>query len=273
MCKVLGVSRSGYFKWRTSPKSERKLRREKLIDRIKWHFSDSNEIYGSPKITQLLLKEGWKVSERTVGLIMRELGLRSCTTKKYKVQTTDSNHDHPIAPNLLNQDFSTTAPNQVWVTDITYIPCREGRMYLANVMDLYTRKLVGWKLGDRMTNDLVLDALEQAYKAKKPPAGLIHHSDRGSQYASNDYRARLTQYKMIASMSRKGNCYDNACIESFHSLIKKELIYRKRFKTKAEAREKIFRYIELFYNRKRIHSSINYMSPDRFEELFYRKAA
>jgi putative transposase len=247
--------------------------REQLIERIKWHFTDSDGIYGSPKITQLLRKEGWKVAERTVGLIMNELGLRSCTTKKYRVQTTDSKHDLPIAPNLLNQDFSTTAPNKVWVTDITYIPCREGRMYLASVLDLYTRKIVGWKLGDRMTNDLVLDALKQAYNAKKPTAGLIHHSDRGSQYASHDYRNQLKEYKMKASMSRKGNCYDNACIESFHSLIKKELIYRKKLQTKKEAREKIFRYIELFYNRKRIHSSINYMSPDRFEQLFYRNAA
>lgn len=243
------------------------------MERIKWYYTDSDEIYGSPKITQQLLKEGWKVSERTVGLIMRELGLRSCTAKKYKVQTTDSNHDLPIAPNLLNQNFSTTAPNQVWVTDITYIPCREGRMYLANVMDLYTRKIVGWKIGDRMTNDLVLDALKQAYNVKKPPAGLIHHSDRGSQYASHAYRNQLNEYNMIASMSRKGNCYDNACIESFHSLIKKELVYRKRLRTKKEAHEKIYRYIEFFYNRKRIHSSINYMSPDRFEELFYRNAA
>lgn len=264
------VSKSGYFKWRTAPKSEKKLRKEKLIERVSWHYTDSDEIYGSPKITKELLKEGWIVSERTVGLIMRERGLRSCVTKKYKVQTTDSNHDNPIAPNLVDQDFkSTTAPNQVWVTDITYIPCREGKLYLASVMDLFTRKIVGWQLMDRMTNELVLEALEQANKAKAPTEGLIHHSDRGAQYTSLDYRDQLIKYNMVASMSRKGNCYDNACIESFHSLIKKELIHRYRFKTKAEARERIFRYIEFFYNRKRTHSYLNYMSPDRFEALFY----
>jgi len=267
------VSKSGYFKWLTAPKSEKKLRKEILIERITWHFNDSDEIYGSPKITNELLKEDWGVSERTVGLIMKEHGMRSCVTKKFNVQTTDSNHDNPIAPNLLDQDFkSTTAPNQVWVTDITYIPCREGRMYLASVMDLYTRRIVGWQLMDRMTNELVLEALAKANKTKAPTVGLIHHSDRGAQYTSLDYRNQLLEYNMVASMSRKGNCYDNACIESFHSLIKKELIYRCRFKTKAEAQERIFRYIEFFYNRKRTHSFLNYMSPDRFEAMYYRNA-
>nr|WP_312894519.1 IS3 family transposase [Paenibacillus eucommiae] len=273
MCKVMEVSKSGYFKWRTAPKSERKLHKEKLVERVHWHFVDTDEIYGSPKITNELWKEGWKVSERTVGQIMREHGLRSCTVKKFKVQTTDSNHDNPIAPNLLDQDFSsTTAPNQVWVTDITYVPCREGKLYLACVMDLFTRKIVGWQLMDRMTNELVLEALAHANKTKAPSVGLIHHSDRGSQYTSSDYRDKLLEYNMIASMSRKGNCYDNACIESFHSLIKKELIYRYRFKTKKEARERIFRYIEFFYNRKRTHSYLNYMSPDRFEAMYYSNA-
>jgi putative transposase len=268
------VSRSGYFKWRSAPKSHSKVRKEELTERIRWHFFDTEERYGSPKITEMLIAEGWKVSERTVGLIMREHGLRSCVSKKYKVQTTDSNHDDPIAPNLLDQDFqSTTTPDQVWVADITYIPCREGKMYLASILDLHSRKIVGWQLKDRMTVDLTLEALIQAYESRRPPEGLIHHSDRGSQYASGDYRNQLAEYKILPSMSRKGNCYDNAPMESFHSLLKKELVYRKRFKTKAEAREQIFRYIELFYNRKRIHSSIDYMSPDRFEAMFFSKSA
>ncbi len=211
------------------------------------------------------------MSERLVGILMNENGLRSCVSKKFRVTTTDSNHNEPIAPNVLNQNFKTTAPNKIWVTDITYVPCREGRLYLASVMDLYTRKIVGWKLGERMTTDLVLAALDQAYEAKKPPKGLIHHSDRGSQYASEEYRKRLTKYRMRASMSRKGNCYDNACIESFHSVLKKEFIYCTRFRTKDQAQQEMFEYIELFYNRKRIHGSLGYESPDRFEEMYYNK--
>lgn len=210
------------------------------------------------------------MSERLVGKLMREQGLRSCSAEKYKVRTTDSNHEYPIAPNHLNQTFVTTAPNKVWMVDITYIRCKESRLYLASVMDLYTRKIVGWKLYDHMKKELVLEALQEAYKSKKPPEGLIHHSDQGAQYASTEYREQLVTYKMKASMSRKGNCYDNACIESFHSVLKKECVYRTRFKTKQEARQKIFEYIELFYNRKRIHGSLGYLSPDRFESQYYK---
>jgi putative transposase len=275
MCKILGVSRSGQDKWRREKKNKNKgkSRRERLLKRIKWHYNDSNKRYGSPKITHLLKLEGWKVSKRLVGLIMRENDLRSIVSRKYKVVTTDSNHDHPIAPNILNQNFKTTAPNKIWVTDITYIPCRAGRMYLASVMDLYTRKIVGWKLGERMTTDLVLDALKQAFLAQEPPEGLIHHSDRGSQYASKEYRAQLLEYKMVASMSRKGNCYDNASIESYHSILKKELVYCTRFKTKAIAHKEIYHYLEFFYNRKRIHGSLGYLSPELFEAQFYKMAS
>jgi putative transposase len=275
MCKVLVVSRSGYYKWveEKSKENSYQKRRKALLARIKEIFLDSHKRYGSPKITKQLQEESWTVSERLVGKIMREHGLRSCVSKKFRVTTTDSNHTLPIAPNLLNQNFKTTAPNKVWVTDITYIPCREGRLYLASVMDLFTRKIVGWKLADRMTTDLVLAALDQAYAAQKPPKGLLHHSDRGSQYASEEYRDRLKQYKMKASMSRKGNCYDNACIESFHSVLKKEFIYCTKFKTKAQAQQEVFEYIELFYNRKRIHGSLGYLSPDRFETLYYENIA
>jgi putative transposase len=275
MCKVLVVSRSGYYKWveEKSKENSYQKRRKALLARIKEIFLDSHKRYGSPKITKQLQEESWTVSERLVGKIMREHGLRSCVSKKFRVTTTDSNHTLPIAPNLLNQNFKTTAPNKVWVTDITYIPCREGRLYLASVMDLFTRKIVGWKLADRMTTDLVLAALDQAYAAQKPPKGLLHHSDRGSQYASEEYRDRLKQYKMKASMSRKGNCYDNACIESFHSVLKKEFIYCTKFKTKAQAQQEVFEYIELFYNRKRIHGSLGYLSPDRFETLYYQNIA
>lgn len=274
MCNVMGVSRSGYFKWRSAKPSMQELRKRELMKRITYHYHDNIKRYGAPKITLLLHAEGYTVTERTVGLYMRELGLRSCVSKKYKVQTTDSNHDLPIAPNTLNQKFKTEKPNQVWVTDITYIPCREGRLYLASVLDLCTREIVGWRLQDRMTTDLVLGALQDAYEAKKPKKGLLHHSDRGSQYASDEYRKQLKTYGMKASMSRKGNCYDNACIESFHSILKKELIYcNPRFKTKQEAYDELYKYIEFFYNRKRIHGSLGYMSPVRFAAKFDKRKA
>ena len=275
MCDVLEVSRSGYYKWckeKASANSYQR-RRQALLSRISWHFSDNKGRYGSPKITKLLQAEGLSVSERLVGLLMRENDMRSCVSKKFRVTTTDSNHSSPIAPNVLNQNFKATAPNQVWMTDITYIPCREGRMYLASVMDLYTRSIVGWRLASRMTVDLVLAALDDAYACKKPAEGLLHHSDRGAQYASEAYRTKLQQYAMKASMSRKGNCYDNACIESFHSILKKELVYCTRFKTKAQAQQEIFEYIEIFYNRKRIHGSLGYVSPSRFETMYYQKSS
>jgi len=243
------------------------------MERITWHFYDSEKRYGSPRIHRDLCQEGWNVSERTVGLIMREQGLRSCMSRKFRVTTTDSNHEMPIAPNELGQNFSATRPNEKWVADITYIPCRQGKLYLASILDLYTKQIVGWKLSDQMTTNLVLDALKQAYAAKKPgKEDLIHHSDRGSQYASNEYRKQLKKYQMIASMSRRGNCYDNACIEAFHSILKRELIYcNPKFKTKQEAYEKLYRYLEFFYNRKRSNSTLGYMSPMRFEQLYYEK--
>lgn len=271
MCSVLQVSRSGFYKWLSVGPSQQQKRKQELTERITWHYWDTNRIYGSPRIHNELKKEGYNVSERTVGLIMREKGLRSCMSRKFKVQTTDSKHDLPIAPNLLKQDFEAQKPNQKWVADITYIPCRQGRLYLASVLDLYTKQIVGWQLSDRMTTDLVVTALAQAYTAKKPKKGLIHHSDRGSQYASKEYHHKLKEYQIKASMSRKGNCYDNACIEAYHSILKRELIYSNpRFKTKQEAFEKMYRYIEFFYNRKRSNSTLGYMSPVRFEEQFYK---
>lgn len=273
MCTVMGVSRSGYFKWKSAEPSEQEKRRASLTERVKWHFYDSDEIYGAPRIHRELLKEGLTVSERTVGFIMRENGLRSCMARKFRVVTTDSNHDLPIAPNVLEQNFTATKPNEKWVADITYIPCRQGKLYLASILDLCTKQVVGWKLSDRMTTDLTLDALKMAYTAKKPAEGLIHHSDRGSQYAAGDYREQLKIYKMVPSMSRKGNCYDNACIEAFHSILKREFIYsRPKFKTKEEAQQKLFRYIEFFYNRKRSNSTLGYLSPVKFEQLYFAKA-
>jgi putative transposase len=271
MCDVLEVSRSGYYKWRTTEPSQQELQKTKVQERIRFHYNDSERRYGSPKITHMLKLEGLNVSERTVGKYMKEMELRSCVSRKFRITTTDSNHDLPIAPNVLNQEFATAKPNKVWVADITYIPCREGRLYLASIMDLCTREIVGWRLNDRMTTELVLGALEDAHETKKPKKGLMHHSDRGSQYASADYRSKLVSYKMTPSMSRKGNCYDNACIESFHSILKKELIYCRKFKTKKQAYDEIYRYIEFFYNRKRIHSALGYLSPVRFAALYHNR--
>jgi len=269
MCDVMGVSRSGYYKWREAAPSQQQLQKAKVQERIVFHFYDNEQRYGSPKITHMLHLEGLSPTERTVSKYMSELELRSCVSRKFKVTTTDSNHDYAIAPNTLNQQFETQRPNQVWVADITYIACREGRLYLASIMDLCTREIVGWRLGSRMQTDLVLGALEDAHLAKKPAEGLLHHSDRGSQYASKEYRDRLVEYEMETSMSRKGNCYDNASMESFHSILKKELIYCKpTFRTKQQAYQEIYRYIEFFYNRKRIHGSLGYLSPVRFAAQF-----
>jgi putative transposase len=271
MCKVLKVSSSGYFKWRKHQPSQQELHKERIKERIVFHFHDSVKRYGSPKITKMLEKEGYQISERTVSIYMQELGLRSCVSKKYKVVTTDSNHDHPIAPNKLNQNFTASEPNKVWVSDITYIPCREGRLYLAGILDVCTREIVGWKLYGHMETKLVLDTLTGAYEAKKPGEGLLHHSDRGTQFASKEYRQKLQEYGMEASMSRRGNCYDNACAESFFSILKKELIQGRKFKTKEQAYTEIYRYIEFFYNRKRIHGSIGYVSPVQYAQQFYMR--
>jgi putative transposase len=276
MCIALKVSRSGYYKWQAKqalPPSEREIQREILTQKIVDIFIDSDENYGSPRVTDQLRKANFKVEEKTVARIMKKKGLRSLMTKKFRVCTTHSNHDFPISPNILNQNFKVAAPNLVWVTDITYIFAREGRQYLASVLDLYTKKIVGFHMASRMTVDLVLSALDKAYEAKKPPADLLHHSDRGSQYASKEYRERLQIYDMISSMSRKGNCYDNACIEAFHSTLKRELVYQKKFKTKVEAQDAVYEYIEFKYNRKRTHSSLGYLSPDRFEAAYYANEA
>lgn len=271
MCKVLEVSRSGYYKWRDRPESERELRHKEWTELVKDVHVNSRRLYGSPKITQKLHQQGIDISERTVTRIMKKQQWRSRTVKKYKA-TTNSKHDLPVQENVLNQEFTASKPNEKWVTDITYIPTLEGWLYLASVMDLYSRKIVGWHMSDRMTKELVLQALKQAHGRQQPDTAVLHHSDRGSQYASHDYQKQLQLYSMIGSMSRKGNCYDNACIESFHSLIKKELIYLNKYETREEAQKSIFEYIEIFYNNERIHSAIGYSTPSDFERAYYVNA-
>ncbi len=269
MCAAFGISKSGYYAWLKRPLSQRKQNRMELVANIRAIYEDSDGVYGAPKITKTLQEQGVKAHQKQVSRLMKEHGIRSKTVRKYK-QTTNSKHSLPVSENLLNQDFSASHPNQKWVTDITYCRTAEGWLYLASVLDLCTRKIVGWQISSRMTKDLVIDALQQAVDRQKPSPGLLHHSDRGSQYCSFDYQQLLQKHGMISSMSRKGNCYDNASIESFHANIKREMIYRRSFKTRSEAKQAIFRYIELFYNRKRIHGSIGYMTPDAFEQTFYK---
>ena len=258
-----------YYAWLKRPDSERKQRRRKLTRRIHEIFLSSRRLYGSPKITRILREEGIRVGQKTVAELMRKSGLKSRTVRKYKA-TTNSKHTHPVHDNILNQTFEAERPNQVWMADITYCWTNEGWLYVASIMDLFTRKIVGWKADSRMTKELVIDALDQAYQREKPSAGVLHHSDRGSQYASKEYQEKLKQYNMIGSMSRKGCCYDNACIESFHSVIKRELVHLEKFKTRARAKREIWEYIERWYNRRRIHSSIDYKTPVQFQAMYER---
>lgn len=209
------------------------------------------------------------MGQKTIANIMRENGLRSRTVRKYKA-TTYSNHSYPVQDNLLNQTFVAERPNQVYMSDITYIPTDEGWVYLASLEDLYSRKIVGWRAGARMTKELCIDALEQAYDRQRPTEHVLHHSDRGSQYASHDYQEKLREYGMTGSMSRKGNCFDNACIESFHSIIKRELVYLEKFKTREQAIRRIFEYIEVWYNRERVHSSIGFLAPAEYERRYFQ---
>lgn len=269
MCEVLGVSKSGYYAWRNRSECNQKIRRRKLTAQVKRAYMESRGLYGSPKITKQLNSEGTDVSQKTVTRIMAEENIRSKTVKKYKA-TTNSKHTLPIYPNLLNQQFQVDHPSQVWVADITYVRTKEGWLYLASVMDLYSRRILGWHMSERMTKELTIRALERAIVAQKPSPGLIHHSDRGSQYASKDYQDILRSNGMFTSMSRKGNCYDNACIESFHGVIKRELIFQKGiYGTRDEAKKDIFEYIVSFYNSNRIHSANNYQSPMAFEKSYY----
>nr|WP_238392741.1 IS3 family transposase [Paenibacillus antri] len=270
LCSVLKVSRSGYYKWLKHKPSRQEKRRNKLKKRIQHHFYAFKKRDGSPKIAAKLRQEGWVVSTRTVSRLMKEMSLRSVVVKKHKA-TTNSKHNHPVYENVLNRNFKVLAPNQVWVSDITYIQTQQGWVYLASVMDLFSRKIVGWAAGDRITKELALRAFDMACERRKPPAGLIHHSDRGSQYASTEYRQRIKEMKMVGSMSRKGNCYDNACIESFHSVLKKELIYQTKFKTRLQAYDALYKYIELEYNLIRLHSTLGYLPPHRFEKEYHKQ--
>lgn len=264
MCRMLQVSESGYYSWCHRKPSIRTQRHEMLKSEIKLIFDDEKQRVGVRRITARLRQEGNTVCRKTVAKIMNALGLRAKGRRKYKA-TTNSRHSLPISPNLLEQNFSAQKPNEKWVSDITYIATDEGWLYLAVVMDLYSRKIVGWSLSDRMTATLVIDALQMAWWGRNRPVGVIVHSDRGSQYCSKEYQRLLADKGLISSMSKKGDCYDNAAMESWNHSFKVETIHGERFKTRKEAISHIFDYIHVYYNRKRLHSTLGFLSPESFE--------
>ena len=272
MCDVLAVSRSGYYAWRHKPESKRKQANAKLLESIRTAHHDSGESYGSPRVYQALREQGIPCSESRVARLMREDGLRAKMKRRFKA-TTNSKHNLPVAPNLLQRNFSPAEPNQVWAGDITYIWTTEGWLYLAVVIDLFSRSVVGWAMDKRMTRQLVMDALTMGVQRRRPPSGVIFHSDRGSQYASADFQALLAKHGMRCSMSRKGDCWDNAPVESFFGSLKQELVFHQRYTTRFRARQSIFGYIERFYNRRRLHSTLGYKSPANYEATYFKLAA
>jgi len=267
MCEVLQVSRSGFYAWRNRPESERSRRARQLVAAMADIHNDRDmKNYGSPRMRDELESRGHEVSENTVAKLMRDHGLRAASSRKFRV-TTDSRHSHPVAENVLDREFEQEAVDRVWLADITYLWTQEGWLYLACVLDAYSRKVVGWSMGDRITKKLVLDALNMALGRRRPDcSGLLHHSDRGSQYASAAFQELLREENITCSMSRKGNCWDNAMMESFFATLKKERIHQEVYATRAEARASVFDYIERFYNRIRRHSALGNISPVQFEQ-------
>ena len=273
MCEVFSVSRSGYYAWRSRDPSGAKVEKENaLLRSIEEIYLGSRSTYGSPRIFNLLQASGHKVSKTKVERMMKNNGIRSKTKRKFRV-TTDSKHSLAIAPNLLKRNFSPEKANQTWAGDVTYIWTREGWLYLAVVIDLFSRQVVGWSLEKTMTSDLVTSALQEALTKRTPGVGLIFHSDRGSQYCSRSFRKQLKRFRMLQSQSRRANCWDNACVESFFHTLKTEALYHEDFKTREEVRNFIFEWVEAFYNRTRIHSTLGYKSPIDFERYSFEIAA
>jgi putative transposase len=274
MCRVLEVAPSGYYASLTRPPSWHAVIDEVLMAHVRIAHYESGETYGAPRVQRELQAAGLPVSPKRVARLMREGGLVARQPKARRIATTDSNHAEPIAPNLLARQFDVqgVAINRVWVADMTYIPTREGWLYLATVLDLGSRRCVGWAMHDTLETDLPLRALRMACGARQPARGLMHHSDRGSQYAAREYRDELTAHGMVASMSGKGDCYDNAVAESFFATLEFELIMKHDWETKHDARRAIFRYIETWYNRKRRHSTLGYISPAEYEAQLQQAA-
>lgn len=266
MCKILEVSRSSYYKRKSSSKGKRYIENKELVKKIKELFIESKERYGSPRITCELKRHGINCNKKRVARLMNKYGITAKIFRKYR-NTTNSEHKREKSENILSREFRRQRTNEAWVSDITYIQTEEGWLYLAAVLDLYSRKVIGWNLGKRLNTELVEKSLENALLYRKVEKGIIFHSDQGIQYASESFRKMLRDNGFVQSMSRKGNCWDNAVTESFFHTLKTELIHRTKYKTREEARISIFEYIEIFYNRKRLHSAIGYRSPAEFEKL------
>jgi putative transposase len=265
MCKVLNVRRSGYYVWRNRPPSQREMANQRLVKQISAIHQDSYETYGSPRVFHALLALGVKCGKNRVARLMRHYGIRAKQTRRYRV-TTKRNKAHPVAPNLLKRDFTAELPNRKWLADITYIATAEGWLYLASILDLFSRRIVGWSMSERMTSALVENALDMAVDQRQPSSGLIHHSDQGSQYTGHVYQQLLSKYDIQTSMNSVGSYYDNAPMESFFGTLKNELVHHTVYHTRQEARTDLFFYIEAFYNRRRRHSALGYVSPDAYEK-------
>ncbi|MGB0747509.1 MAG: IS3 family transposase [Magnetospiraceae bacterium] len=275
MNRVLSISKSWFYQWsRQAPeRAARRSKDERLLSHIRRIFKASRRTYGSPRVHQALRDEGILVSKHRVAKLMKINGIRPRKRKKRVPVTTDSRHDYRIAPNLLERNFQASAPDTVWLADITYVPTDEGWLYLAAIKDMATREIVGWSMDDHLKSTLCESVLRMAILHRNPPEGLIHHSDRGVQYASSDYRKMLANRKIKASMSKKGDCYDNAPMESFFGSLKTECVHRHHFKTRKEAKAALFDYIEVFYNRQRLHSSIGFKTPvQAYAEMTARAA-
>jgi putative transposase len=266
MCHVLEVSRAGYYAWLGRPESPRAARLSALVEPIRRVHRESDEAYGSPRVYRELKSQGVACCEKTVAKLMRLDGLRAANARRFVVQTTDSRHGHGIAENTLDRRFEPGEPDRVWVADITYIATGEGWLYLAAVLDLGSRKVIGWATADHLRSELAEQALANALEHRRPTGPVLHHSDRGVQYACDDYQELLQANGFGVSMSRKGNCHDNAVMESFFGSLKQELVHRETYPDREEARRSLFEYIEVFYNRRRLHSTLGYVSPVQYEE-------
>ena len=264
MCRTLAVSSSGYYAWVARPESRRAAENRRLVAEIRVIHAESRRTYGSPRVHATLQAQGQQIGAHRVARLMRTSAIRAKTVKKWRA-TTDSAHPYPVVPNTLNRQFAVAAPNRVWAGDITYIWTAEGWLYLAVVLDLYSRRVIAWGMGSRLTQELATGALTMAIEHRRPAHGVVHHTDRGSQYAATRYRELLAGHGLTASMSRRGNCWDNAVVESFFHTLKTEHVHHQRYRTREDARQDIFEWIEVFYNRVRRHSTLGYRSPAEFE--------
>jgi putative transposase len=272
MCRVLHVSRSGYYAWCQRPAAERSREDQRLTLAVAAIHAESRGRYGSPRVHAELRERGQRIARKRVARLMRTAGLCARMRRRFR-RTTDSRHAMPIKGNLLARRFAVSAPNRGWVSDITYLWTFEGWLYLAVVLDLFSRRVVGWSLSQRLERGLVLDALGMALERRQPAGGMVHHSDRGSQYASQEYQQLLAAHGILSSMSRRGNCWDNAVAESFFATLKIELAYETQWRTREDARHALFEYVELFYNRQRRHSTLGYLCPDEFEQRHHDPVA